>query len=82
MRTALTGVQLEKWDELMTLDTRVKGLYDAFRNSMTEDERRYMIYKFNDLKVHLERQTFTDGIKDMTYALDFMYEVMERVTGV
>ena len=82
MRTALTGVQLEKWDELMTLDTRVKSLYDAFRNDMTEDERRYMIYKFNDLKVHLERQTFADGIKDMTYALDFMYEVMERVTGV
>lgn len=82
MRTALTGVQLEKWDELLTLDTRVKSLYDVFRKDMTEDEIKYMRYKFHDLKVHLERQTYEDGIKDMTYALNYMYEVMERVTGV
>ena len=82
MRTALTGVQLEKWNELMELDTRVKSLYDAFRNDMTEDERRYMIYKFSDLKVHLERQTYEEGIKDMIYALNYMHEVIERVTGV
>lgn len=82
MRTALTGVQLEKWDELMSLDTRVKSLYDAFRNDMTEDERRYMIYKFNDLQVHLERQSFEEGIKDMNRALDHMHEVIFRITGV
>lgn len=82
MRTALTGVQLEKWNELMELDTRVKSLYDAFRNDMTDDERRYMIYKFSDLKVYLERQDYEGGLKDMNRALDHMYEVMERVTGV